>query len=443
MTAKVVPVWIWAVLIAVHALALGWSLTAEKWYFPDSDRYLQAAENLRIHGQLYARALPVGLLQGEAIQEYTIRPLGYPVALLVLNSAKQPVLLLIIQNLLSILTIGLVVAYWARWCKPEPKKWGWVVLILLTFPAQYIYANAVMSEMLLQAVVVMLMISALLFIRTKRSRYFAGVMGALVLALLLKPVFYPLAVGLGGMGVLIAWRRRKWVLGLLGLVPLLVTGAYMEWNEQRTGYFHFSSIAEINLLYYNAAGVIRQQTGPAAEDTWVKAVLRKANAQPTFAQRQQLIRKEAVAVLWAHPLLYARQQALGMGAFFLDPGRFDISQFLGLKPPVGGGLLAQVRDGGLLQALAKLPLGLLGGLAMVLLANVVRLVLAVRGLLLLRRGGPMLRAGGWLAAGLLLYVAVVTGPLGAARFLMPVWPVLLGLSLIGLQGPKKSHSAAQ
>ena len=38
----------------------------------------------------------------------------------------------------------------------------------------------------------------------------------------------------------------------------------------------------------------------------------------------------------------------------------------------------------------------------------------------------------WLALGLLLYVAMLTGPLGAARFLVPVWPLLLALALVGM-----------
>ena len=163
------------------------------------------------------------------------------------------------------------------------------------------------------------------------------------------------------------------------------------------------------------------------------AVLQQANAQSDFGARQRLIRAQAVAMLWAHPMGYARQQVQGMAAFFTDPGRFDVSQFLGLPPLAGGGLLAQVRAGTLLRAVTNLPLPLLGGLAIVLLANIVRLVLAVRGFGRLSTSGPMLRYGRWVAVGLLLYVAILTGPLGAARFLMPVWPLLLGLALVGLK----------
>ena len=209
----------------------------------------------------------------------------------------------------------------------------------------------------------------------------------------------------------------------------------MAWNQQRTGYFHFSSIAEINLLHYNAAGVVRQVEGPAAEEAWVAGVLRAANAQKDFAARQRLIQTRAKAMVLAHPWVYAQQHVLGMAAFLLDPGRFDISEFLGLAPLAGGGLLAQVRAGAWGRAIGQLPLALLAGLLVVLLANSIRLALAVRGFWQLGRGPAAWRAWRLVAVGLLAYLALLTGPLGAARFLMPAWPLLLGLALMGLRGP--------
>ena len=296
-----------------------------------------------------------------------------------------------------------------------------------------------MSEAFLQGLLVVLVAAIAAFYRTGRLRYWLGVAGAVALALLLKPVCCLLAAGVGGAGLVLGWQRRQPGLLSIGMIPLVVMGAYMAWNQQRTGYFHFSSITEINLLHYNAAGVVRQTEGPAAEEAWVAQVLRLANAQNSFAARQQLIEQRAGTVLLAHPWVYAQQHALGMAAFFLDPGRFDISRFLGLAPLDGGGLLAQVRVGGLWRAVGRLPLGLLAALLGVLIANIVRLALAMRGF---RRLGRGTMGGGrterWVAVGLLAYLALLTGPLGAARFLMPAWPLLLGLALMGLRGPAVS-----
>ena len=432
-----VPGWVWAVLVVAHLLGLGCALSKGTWNFPDSGRYMQAAENIQVHGQLYARPWPERAPHGQAVQEFTIRPLGYPLIILALVAIKRlPVALLVVQNLLSLLNLGVVLVFWARLAIPRPKDWAWAAVGILTYPAQLIYSSTVMSEMVLQTAVLAMAGAGLLFIKTPSKRALGGVASAIVLALLLKPVFYPLAIVMAGMGIVLAARQRRLSLGLIGLGPLVVVGLYMGWNAQRTGYFHFSSITEINLLQYNAAGVVRQVAGPAVEEKWVDAVLLAANAQPDFKARQQLIRSRASAVLWAQPVVYARQQAQGMAALLLDPGRFDISQFLGLAPPSGGGFLVQVRAGTLWQAVGRLPLALLGWLGVVLLANAARLALAWRGFWRLSNREPILRHGRWLAVALVLYIAVLTGPLGAARFLVPVWPLLLALVLVGLRGDK-------
>ncbi|WP_426061193.1 hypothetical protein [Hymenobacter sp. B1770] len=372
------------------------------------------------------------------MQEYTIRPVGYPLAVLVLgNCNTRPFLLLVIQNALSLLNISLLVLWWATRVKSKNSGWLLPIILVLSFPAQLIYANAVMSEVMLQTLVVTIVAAGLAFIKSGKGQYFAAVALAMVIAMLLKPIFYPSALVLLGISVVLAWRRRKPQLALIGLMPVVALGLYMEWNYIRTGYFHFSSIAEINLLHYNAAGVVRQVDGPAAEDKWVAAVLTEANQKPDFASRQRFIQYQARAVLWEHPGVYARQHLQGMVALFLDPGRFDISQFLGLAAPTEGGFLAQARTGGILRAVQRLPVGMIAFLSLMLMANSVRLALAVRGFIRLNSYGPTLRHGRWVVLGILLYVALLTGPLGAARFLVPVWPLLLGLSLVGLggQGP--------
>ena len=438
-----VPAWVWGVMLVSHLLAFTWAMRTRRWDFPDSGRYRQAAANLRAHGQLYARPWPAAPPQGQAVQEFTIRPLGYPAVVLASGAAeKTPVMLLLVQNLLSLLNLALVVGWWSRRIQLTHWQWGGTLLLLL-YPGQLIYANAVMSEMVLQTVVVTLMGLGIRLIATRRTRYFTGSCVAVVVALLLKPVFCPLAAVMAVVGLGLAWQWRRPWLALVGLGPLLVAGGYMQWNQQRTGYFHFSSITEINLLHYNAAGVIRQVAGGQAENKWVGAVLTEADARPTFAGRQAFIDTQAMAVLYEHPVVYARQHLQGMALCLLDPGRFDISQFLHLKPPVEGGLLTQSRTGGLMRAVAQLPKALLALLAMAALANLGRLGLAVRGFGRLKTGGAELRYGRWLAVGLIGYVVVLTGPLGAARFLVPVWPLLLGLALVGWVAPGQAPSGPE
>lgn len=432
-----VPGWVWTVLVSAHVLTLGWVLHQGNWAFVDTGRYIQVAENLWRHAELYARPWPVITPSGQAVQEFTIRPVGYPLAILVLGGVGGwPVLLLVVQNMFSLLNLGLILRWWGRWASPSSWDWVLAVAAMLTFPAQLIYASAVMSEMLLQTAVLGIAVAALAFVHSHRLRYCAGGAVAVIAALLLKPVFYPLAFVVAALAVGAGWRYRRPAVTAIGFLPVLVVGLYMLWNQQRTGYFHFSSIAEINLLQYNAAGVLRQIAGLEAEEKWVTQVIDQANGAPDFAARQRFIQAQASAMLTAHIGLYARQHAQGMVALFLDPGRFDLSQLLGWLPPAGGGLLTQARQGRLWQAATSLPWGQLGLLGLILLANIVRVGAAVRGFYRLKHGNAAWRYGRWVAAGLLLYVAALTGPLGAARFLVPVWPLLLALALVGLKWPQ-------
>ncbi len=434
-----IPGWVWIALVSAHLAVLGWVLATHGWEFTDSDRYEQAAANIAQHGVLYAKPWLGSAPTGKDIQEFTIRPPGYPLAVLALGRwATAPVLLLLAQNLLSLLNIGIVLNWWRKRFGPTKRQWAGAVLLVLTFPSQLIYASAVMSEIVLQTIVLGMVAMGLRFVDTGRGKYFLGAASAVALALLVKPVFYPLAGVMAVGGVVVAWRTKTPWLAMIGTVPLLVALAYMTRNLERTGYFHFSSISTINLLHYNAAGVVRQLEGANAEKTWVTAVLRRADAQPSFAGRQAVLNAQASAVLWAHPVVYARQQALGMAALLLDPGRYDVAKILQLPAPPGGGLLAQSRSGGLWRALASLPLGLLALLALIGLANATRLLLAVRGLLVLAAADEKTRIGCWLTAGLVLYVALLTGPLGATRFLVPVWPLLLALALAGMS-KRRTH----
>ena len=77
-----VPGWVWMVLVVAHLLLFCWVLGTNSWSFPDSDRYLRAAEHIREHGELYARPWTGAPPQGQAVQEYTIRTVGYPLVVM-------------------------------------------------------------------------------------------------------------------------------------------------------------------------------------------------------------------------------------------------------------------------------------------------------------------------------------------------------------------------
>jgi hypothetical protein len=418
------------VLVGLHLLFLGWQLQYQHPQFPDSDRYLEAAHNLREAGVLYAKPLNQLPLQP---QEYSIRPPGYPVLLAAVGAPGQrvPVALLVFQNLLSLFNLGVMLRWVARHRKLTSRgRWGVVLLLVATAPAQFIYANVIMSEMLLQTMVVALGLCMLAFGRTPRPTYAVGAAVATAVALLIKPVFYPFAVLFLLLSCWGAWRQRRPWLVAVGILPLLVAGAWQLRNLERTGYFHFSSITEINLLRYNVRAVLQKTEGTEAAEQFLDTTIAAAEQRPSFAEQQRYIQQQSQVALQSHAVAYAILHLQGIGNFFLDPGRFDVVYFFGLPQPKEG-LLSQFSQrgyGGVGQYLRQLPLGLLAVLIAVAVANLARLLLALRYAL----NSTYPKQERLVLLGLVLYVAALTGPLGASRFVVPVLPLLLAAAALGL-----------
>ncbi|MET4108780.1 hypothetical protein [Hymenobacter sp. UYP22] len=438
-----IPRWVLAGLVALHVLALGWQIYTHQPFFPDSDRYVQAARNLRDAGVLYALPLHEKPLQ---LQEYTIRPPGYPVFLLLTGGAGTafPVLTLLLQNGLSLLNLWLALRWLAHYTGGlHPWQWGAVLLLAVLTPAQFIYANVLMSETMLQTAVVVLWLSITKLLTGQwQQRTLSRAAVAAALALLIKPVFWPFAAIFLAAGVVIGWRQRRVSIVAVSVVPLLAASLWIARNQQQTGYFHFSSISEINLLRYNARGVLQAAQGPAAAEQFVRATLAAAESRPGFAAQQQYVQQHALAVLVQHPGTLVGQELRGVLTFFLDPGRFDVVHFLRLPQTAGSGLLQLLNQRSYAAALGylrSLPLGLLGGLLLLLSANVVRLFLVLK----FSFNSRYPWAVRWGLVGLVLYVALLTGPLGAARFTVPVLPLLLAAAGAGLTRGRPSASAEQ
>ncbi|OON66812.1 hypothetical protein B0919_20835 [Hymenobacter sp. CRA2] len=404
----------------LHLLALGYQLGQRHYLFPDSDRYLTEAANIGRAGEFYAWPLS----GPRSVQEYTIRPPGYPLFLLLTGGTLAlPLGTLLLQNLLSLLNLGLMAQLLRRF-QPSARVWGAVLALIALYPAQLIYANVLMSELLLQTCVVGLLCVGTAFLAHHRRRDALLLSLVASAAMLIKPVFYPFAAVVLAVSMWAAWQRRCWQLALFGTVPLLVALLYQGWNYQRTGYFHFSSIAEINLLRYNVRGVLRKTQGTEAAEHFVAATVRAGEQQPSFAAQQRYITAQCAQVLQQHPMAYAALHLQGMANFFLDPGRFDLVHFLGLPESSEGGLLNRFNAHGyraIWEYLQTAPIALLLTLALVALGNVVR-TLAFALFLFDSKAPAALRV---VAGGLVLYVAALTGPLGAARFAVPVAPLLL------------------
>lgn len=217
-----------------------------------------------------------------------------------------------------------------------------------------------------------------------------------------------------------------------GLFLLLSMGPAVCWqirNWSVAGYGGFSAITDINLYYWQAAGVVarRERLPLAAAQAQLAERERLAHLRAPLRARSQAerffwMRGEALRILRESPWLYAGIHAAGMLAVITDPGTQAWLDYVRYEPPrrpaeVGG--LRRLAWAMAAKPWATLLHGLLWGWVIILIGW------GVLGLFRMPRG-PLW----WLLVLVFVYLWCLSGgPLGYHRFRIPLlamWWVWLG-----------------
>jgi hypothetical protein len=144
------------------------------------------------------------------------------------------------------------------------------------------------------------------------------------------------------------------------------------------------------------------------------------------------VQAACLGIIREHPGEYARLHLAGVLHFFLDPGRFDLYRFLSREDETGRGLLAEFSRGGyrgLLEHVRVSPPAILALFGVILLFNGIKFV----SLLFLATDGRVSLATRAFLLLVVFYLALLTGPIGASRFSVPVHPLLLVAVVLGFE----------
>jgi hypothetical protein len=298
-----------------------------------------------------------------------------------------------------------------------------------------IYANFVMTEILFQSLFLGMVWFLWKFVE-KPSRKSMLVYGSLLsVAILLKPVMYVFAgVNLFILGWLIFRKKRHFSMLYAAILPILIVMTVGLWNQQRTGVLHYSSIQQINLLQYNAYYTLVNSDGTEVAEATINQITDVADTMSHYPDRYAFIQSSAIDILKSHLPAYMKLHLKGMANFFIDPGRFDLYSFFGLeeREGKGQGLLFHYSESGyrgIFSYLGKQPVLLLFWLVLIALGNLIKLLATVRFAFLkcisLEKRLLLLVFVGYLAG--------VTGPLGASRFAVPLFPLMVIMVVLSLQ----------
>ena len=415
-------------LVLFQAVIVVYQLVNEHYYTLDSFEYLNSAKNLLETGIPYSGNF------SESINPdlYTRRPPLYALFLLVTSVFTLNIKSIIIfQNILFILSIGLFDQFILKQNLTIKQRILFYSFLLLT-PSFLIYANLVMSEMLLAFLLIIYVISIQKLKHSKNRFSYLWTGLYQVLLMFTKPVFYLFWI----IQALYLWLiNTKKLFKIIGptLLSICAIALFAWYNYSFTGSSQFSSMQKIGFVNYNAFYFQIEQIGLENANSWIDSVETQSKIlfPGSYADQSKFQMKASVSFCLERPFSYSIYYAKGIVAFMLDPGRFDLYNFLGIDELGYSGLMKSIRSEGLkaiVNYLTMQPIGLILLLGLLLFVNGIKMI----GYLFYLIGFKQFNYIEVIMVILFLYVAVLTGPNGASRYMVPVLPFYLFGAIKGL-----------
>jgi len=300
-----------------------------------------------------------------------------------------------------------------------------LLLPLLFFPSQFIYANLFMSEMLLQTCLLLAFYFVVHFVLHKKNSALWMYQLFITLALLIKPVWYLFPL-VSVLFFILMIRQKQFAVQTVfshALPILIVVGIFIH-NHHQTNYWEYSSIQRKLMINYNVFGVLEQHLGKQAALLEVEKMQDAAALKSSYAEQARFLQQEINKVLWQHPFAFAWIECKGVARFFLDHSRYDMEYFFSTIAPQQSSWqneLAANGWSGLLNRFKGFNFFYFGYLIVSILVNALLLL----GVLIFSRQKTIPVAIRIALVLMLLYTAILTGPSGTTRFRLPVYFLLI------------------
>lgn len=404
-------VYLLTILAVLSALCFSYTSFNSHSDVNDSVEYQQLAYNLSHHNLHYAgdrsQALDYRL--------FTKRPAFYS-AFINLSSLENLWLLRLVQTLcfLVLFVLGLQLLKSMDFTRVSLiYSLLYLSSVPLLFGAQFALADLILS--ILIACLLILFVSG----GGIKTRWKIAIIWSL--ALLCKPVIMPSIVLLV---LLLIIRFRNWYPLLLSVAIFI---GIVVHNQQLTGTYHMSSISTINRSYYNAKLLIASVYGLDSADAYTRdSIFKTPVDEVSFKEYKVQLDSRSNQTITSHLGPYFKIHVLGMLKALVDPGRFEIYTYFNVSTK-DGSLTELIYAGdfnGVWTKLKEKP-RLIGLFMVLLLIKLMALVGLIFAMIKLKKAHLIL----WFA---LAYFLVLSGPLGAFRFLVPAFIAYLALSCWGL-----------
>jgi hypothetical protein len=388
----------------------------------DSKEYLHQADNLIDHQQWYAgewSAPHDPFLESRRPPAY-----GFFIALVKIVYASD-YFVLVIQNIFSVLTLLLSYFFYAKLAATRQRIHVLMLLPLLFFPTQFIYANMIMADVLFEFLIVIAFIFLYFFLKRGSTGFFAAYNFFIALAILTKPVLYLFSiVSIVFAIVLFAKQKRKTNQFVLSFFPLLCVLCIAMINFNKTGYFHYSSVNQKFVSEYGAYLALGEK-GNVNAQFHIDSILSVAKSKADFKDYSTFLEQESLLLIKQNGVRFFLMQGKGMINFFLDHGRWDLMAFF-VNPDYvqeKGWRYYLETNGikGLQSYISSFSLPFLTYLALTIGFNIILLFCLIRFML----NRSILLTFRIHALLFIAYLVVFTSVVGCSRYRMAIYPFLL------------------
>jgi hypothetical protein len=152
--------------------------------------------------------------------------------------------------------------------------------------------------------------------------------------------------------------------------------------------------------------------------------------ETSYREKNKCLGKGVRNYILKNPVKYGWFHLKGSIRYFLDPGRFDLATFFRIQEADSPGLLKALNKDGVSGVFRFLKHQGWGLVVILVLIALFKLVKVAGFLLYLFKKNEQLQLRIFLVV-LVGYFAMVTGPLGASRFLLPVELLMIGGAVKG------------
>ncbi len=409
----------WIAAIVLHLLGFLQAWHTSSIYLVDSIDYLSQAENIKLHGSLYAAPW----LEPIKPDYFSFRPPVYGFLIYCIKALVQTdYAILFLQLLISLSTIWGVLKFAKELGLKQNNTKLTLLITLILYPSQIIHCNFVMSDILFQSLLFWAFYFTYYLWSEPNFRKSILAVVFFAIAMLTKPVAFLLGmtIALILFFVFLIKKRLKYLLPFL-LLPLLFHG-YSNYNKSITGYYHYSSVTPIFVLKYMAKYTNGQIHGEAYADSIQERIMQTANAAKTYQERYEYMNQKGKEILWQEPATFIWFNLKGWLAFMLDPGRFEWVHFLNYSEGNYLGLYHVINTqgvvNGIIQFVSNAPLGLLLVLFICFLSNI-GIAIAFLHTIFNKNCTLVLRLCLFLFAA---YIIGSTGVLGLSRYRIAIAP---------------------